>query len=60
VTGAKRLVLFHHDPGHSDSALEEMEAEAKAMWGDDATPPCLAAAEMKIDLSASVVAPAGS
>jgi ribonuclease BN (tRNA processing enzyme) len=57
VAGAKKLVLFHHDPGHSDTALEDMEAAAKALWNGSGTPPILAAAEMTMDLSAPAVAP---
>jgi ribonuclease BN (tRNA processing enzyme) len=56
VTGAKKLILFHHDPSHSDATLEEMEAEAKALWNTSGTPPSLAAAEMTIDLTAPAVA----
>jgi phosphoribosyl 1,2-cyclic phosphodiesterase len=58
VTGAKQLIMFHHDPGHGDEALEEMEQEARALWGPDGTPPALAATDMTIDLSTPAVAPA--
>jgi len=30
--GAKRLILFHHDPTHSDDKVFEMEAQAKALF----------------------------
>jgi len=30
--GAKRLLLFHHDPLHSDVVLERMEAQARKRW----------------------------
>jgi diguanylate cyclase (GGDEF)-like protein len=30
AAGAKRLALFHHDPGHDDSAMDDMEADARA------------------------------
>ena len=30
--GAKRLLLFHHDPLHSDVMLERMEAQARKRW----------------------------
>jgi hypothetical protein len=29
----RRLVLFHHDPFHTDSDLEVLQAEAKVLWG---------------------------
>ena len=30
LAGVKRLVTFHHDPGHSDAALDRLHAEARA------------------------------
>ncbi|RPH78660.1 MAG: response regulator, partial [Candidatus Rokuibacteriota bacterium] len=30
AAGARRLALFHHDPGHDDSTMEWMEADARA------------------------------
>src|SRR3989441_6231490 len=30
AAGARRLVLFHHDPQHDDAAMERMESEARA------------------------------
>ena len=30
--GAKRLLLFHHDPMHTDQALEGLELEARERW----------------------------
>jgi phosphoribosyl 1,2-cyclic phosphodiesterase len=39
AVGADRLVLFHHEPEHSDLALEELEKRAEALTvGDRATP----------------------
>lgn len=32
--GAKRALLFHHDPLHADSALDAMEEQAKARWAE--------------------------
>jgi len=46
----ERLILFHHDPYHSDAELEVIEASARDMWGSDGTPPCLAFDGMEIDL----------
>jgi phosphoribosyl 1,2-cyclic phosphodiesterase len=50
VTGAKRLLLFHHDPTHDDGTLESMEADAQTIWGPDGPPPQLAASGMTITL----------
>ena len=30
AAGAKRLALFHHDPGHDDLAMDRLEADARA------------------------------
>ena len=35
-SGAARTLLFHHDPGHDDDALETMAAEARERCGDSA------------------------
>ncbi len=32
AAGAKRLVLFHHDPDHDDAAMTTIEAAAQAAW----------------------------
>jgi phosphoribosyl 1,2-cyclic phosphodiesterase len=40
--GARRLVLFHHDPLHGDSDLEALLVSAERLWGDEGTPPALA------------------
>jgi phosphoribosyl 1,2-cyclic phosphodiesterase len=42
ATGVKRLMLFHHDPMHSDEELEEKLARARELWGDSENPPELA------------------
>jgi phosphoribosyl 1,2-cyclic phosphodiesterase len=47
----RRLVLFHHDPAHSDDLLEEMEAEARRAWVG-AEPPRLAREGMEITVEA--------
>jgi phosphoribosyl 1,2-cyclic phosphodiesterase len=31
----ERLVLFHHDPSHTDGEVEELLAEARGLWGGD-------------------------
>src|SRR5256885_15942112 len=33
AAGARRLVLFHHDPQHDDAAMERMESEARGPPG---------------------------
>ncbi|MBI4246366.1 MAG: MBL fold metallo-hydrolase, partial [Candidatus Rokubacteria bacterium] len=33
AAGARRLALFHHDPGHDDATLARLEAEARARAG---------------------------
>ena len=47
-----RLVLFHHDPGHTDVAMEELLDEARRLWGDGdgADRVCCAWDGMTIDL----------
>jgi phosphoribosyl 1,2-cyclic phosphodiesterase len=32
--GAKRLLLFHHDPLHSDHFLDDLHAGARRRWGE--------------------------
>jgi phosphoribosyl 1,2-cyclic phosphodiesterase len=29
---AKRLALFHHDPDHDDTFMDQVEADARATW----------------------------
>jgi phosphoribosyl 1,2-cyclic phosphodiesterase len=57
VTGAKKLLMFHHDPTHDDDTLEGMQRAAADVWGRDGNPPTLAASGMTIDLT-SAAAPA--
>jgi ribonuclease BN (tRNA processing enzyme) len=45
-----RLVLFHHDPYHSDDELEAMRTEAVRLWGDRPDPPVLAHEGMVIEV----------
>jgi ribonuclease BN (tRNA processing enzyme) len=40
--GAGRLVMFHHDPLHTDVALEELHGRARELWGAGTAPPVLA------------------
>jgi ribonuclease BN (tRNA processing enzyme) len=48
--GARRLVLFHHDPLHGDSDLEALLISAARLWGDEGTPPALAHEGLTIEL----------
>jgi ribonuclease BN (tRNA processing enzyme) len=48
-----QLVLFHHDPAHSDDDLERLLANARQLWGDAPNPPILAYEGMEIVLDAS-------
>jgi phosphoribosyl 1,2-cyclic phosphodiesterase len=34
-TEAERIALFHHDPGHDDTMLDELAAEAESTWDGD-------------------------
>jgi phosphoribosyl 1,2-cyclic phosphodiesterase len=52
AVGAKRLVLFHHDPTHSDDRMQELEAEARSFADDGGDPPTIAREGMVLDLSA--------
>jgi phosphoribosyl 1,2-cyclic phosphodiesterase len=47
---AGRLLLFHHDPSHSDDVLEQMQAVARTLAGDNEEPPTLAYEGMVVDL----------
>jgi len=48
---ARRLVLFHHEPEHSDAALEELEARARELTDPTAEPPSLAREGMVLELT---------
>ncbi len=41
AVGAQRLLLFHHDPLHSDDALDELHAEARQRWVEIGRDPAL-------------------
>ena len=51
AVGARRLVLFHHDPGHEDRLLEQLEVEAASLTDEGSEPPVLAREGMVLDLS---------
>jgi len=52
AVGAQRLVLFHHDPTHSDETMQQLETEARSLVDDGEDPPMIAREGMVIDLSA--------
>jgi phosphoribosyl 1,2-cyclic phosphodiesterase len=52
---ACRLVLFHHDPDHSDRALESLQDRARALSRPDRPPPVLAREGATIDSRAGTV-----
>jgi phosphoribosyl 1,2-cyclic phosphodiesterase len=47
---ARRLLLFHHEPRHSDESLERLEARAQSLAGSDGPQPALAREGMVIEL----------
>jgi phosphoribosyl 1,2-cyclic phosphodiesterase len=50
AVGARQLVLFHHEPEHSDRELEDLEERARALTADDREPPVLAREGMTLEL----------
>lgn len=57
---AGRLVLFHHDPLHSDGALAVLEARAAELWNGRTQPPQLAREGMRVNLREAVAGLAAS
>lgn len=51
VSEVGQLVMFHHDPSHDDSYLEDMVTRAKQLWEGNGDAPVLAREGMDIDLS---------
>jgi phosphoribosyl 1,2-cyclic phosphodiesterase len=50
IAGARRLVLFHHDPMHSDDELERLRERAHELWDGNGSRPELAYEGMEIVL----------
>ena len=50
AVGAHRLVLFHHEPNHTDDELERLEAHAQALADGDHPPPQLAYEGMVVEV----------
>jgi phosphoribosyl 1,2-cyclic phosphodiesterase len=51
AVGARRLVLFHHDPNHSDRALERLEDRARQLVGLEQLSPTLAREGMAFEIA---------
>jgi phosphoribosyl 1,2-cyclic phosphodiesterase len=51
LAGVERLILFHHDPLHTDGDLLRVEARARELWGSDGEPPVLAREGSTIDVA---------
>jgi phosphoribosyl 1,2-cyclic phosphodiesterase len=47
---AQRLLLFHHEPLHSDGQLDRLEAHARVLAGSNGTGPTLAREGMVVEL----------
>jgi phosphoribosyl 1,2-cyclic phosphodiesterase len=50
AAGARRLILFHHEPSHSDAELLRLEDRAQSLHGGDEPRPALAREGMVIEL----------
>ena len=50
AVGARKLVLFHHDPQHPDGELERLEVEAASLRGKREEAPILAREGMVVEL----------
>ena len=50
ITGTERLLLFHHDPAHTDDDLEVHRDRACELWQGDGAPPELAREGMELKL----------
>ena len=48
ITAAERLLLFHHDPVHSDDELDLHQAQARELWQGSGAPPELAVEGMEV------------
>jgi phosphoribosyl 1,2-cyclic phosphodiesterase len=50
AVGARRMLLFHHEPNHSDGSLKRLEARARSLSGGDELRPTLAREGMVLEL----------
>jgi phosphoribosyl 1,2-cyclic phosphodiesterase len=51
IAGVGELVIFHHDPLHSDVALDDLGARAQDLWRNGGSVPTVAHESMEIALS---------
>jgi phosphoribosyl 1,2-cyclic phosphodiesterase len=51
AVGARRLVLFHHEPGHTDDSLRRLEDHAQSLADGSGHAPRLAREGMALELS---------
>jgi phosphoribosyl 1,2-cyclic phosphodiesterase len=56
ATRAHRLLLFHHDPLHTDSDLAVLESRARELWTAAGMPPTLAREGMRLALASQAAA----
>lgn len=47
-SGARQLVMFHHDPRHTDVILDDLCERACALWGPAGNPPVVAYEGMRL------------
>lgn len=50
IAEARQLVMFHHDPMHSDDQLEEILEHARSLWKGPGAEPILAYEGMELNL----------
>ncbi len=51
VSRVRQLVMFHHDPLHSDDQLEALLAQARGLWQGGGSGPVLAHEGMELELA---------
>jgi ribonuclease BN (tRNA processing enzyme) len=51
IARVRRLIMFHHDPLHTDDDLEALLAQARDLWSGPGDGPVLAHEGMELDLS---------
>jgi phosphoribosyl 1,2-cyclic phosphodiesterase len=50
LANARRLLLFHHDPAHSDADLDRLGEHARELWGEAEVRPEVAFEGMRLEL----------
>jgi phosphoribosyl 1,2-cyclic phosphodiesterase len=51
ITKVRRLLMFHHDPLHSDAQLEAMLVRARELWGKDGNGLALSYEGMEVEVT---------